>query len=33
MARAISGDLTLGITGIDQSIKDLIKLEKAGAIG
>ena len=29
MARAISGDLTFGITGVDLSIKDLLKLEKA----
>ena len=28
-ARAISGDLTFGITGIDLSIKDLLRLEKA----
>ena len=28
MARAISGDLTFGITGVDLSIKELLKLER-----
>jgi superfamily II DNA or RNA helicase len=31
MARAISGDLTFGITGIDLSIKDLLELERREA--
>ena len=32
MARAISGDLTFGITGIDLSIPELLKLEDTGAV-
>ncbi len=33
MARAIAGDLTFGLTGIDLSISELLKLETAEAIG